>query len=202
MGYRRSWSLLCRHGTVLACRGPLAQWTSQYGECCSPTEGNTNPGTVTILWRENCDWLHCGNTLFKTDRYNALYKHLYHSIVEYTFLITFTGHSRVCIMFLFIQWVGLILDTDWLKPHSRRCLFPKLPPAKDVEMTVYSVLISLRNPLSHQPSQAIYKLDLRYKKHLDIISHFHSGDLYKPCCLSLWNLQHCFNIEILSPAVS
>ena len=30
----------------------------------------------------------------------------------------------------------------------------------------------LLNPLSHQPSQAIYKFDLHYKKHLDIILHF------------------------------
>ena len=40
-----------------------------------------------------------------------------------------------------IQWVGLILNADWLKPHSSRCLFHKLLPAKsDVNMRIYSVL--------------------------------------------------------------
>uniref|UniRef100_A0A4W5KL37 Galectin n=1 Tax=Hucho hucho TaxID=62062 RepID=A0A4W5KL37_9TELE len=33
---------------------------------------------------------------------------------------------------IFIQRVGLVLNADWLKPHSGRCLFHELPPAKSM----------------------------------------------------------------------
>jgi hypothetical protein len=33
-----------------------------------------------------------------------------------------------------IQWVDRILNVDWLKGHSSRCLFHKLPPAKSMTL--------------------------------------------------------------------
>uniref|UniRef100_A0A4W5RNN6 C1q domain-containing protein n=1 Tax=Hucho hucho TaxID=62062 RepID=A0A4W5RNN6_9TELE len=38
-----------------------------------------------------------------------------------------TGHSNLKYKVHVIQRVGLILDADWLKPHSSRCLLHKLP---------------------------------------------------------------------------
>ena len=61
-----------------------------------------------------------------------------------------------------IQHVSLIMNADWLKPHSSRCLFHKLPPAKSMTLTCLYTLF-------HLTAQST---DLQYKKHLDIISHF------------------------------
>ena len=88
--------------------------------------------------------------------------------------------------------VGLILDADWLKQRSSRCLFHKLPPAKD--MTLKWLVTIPSHPAIHcliSPTRQHINLISTVKKTrhnlpflLDERLVFNSRALYNPCCLS------------------
>jgi hypothetical protein len=46
-------------------------------------------------------------------------------------------------LYYIIQWVGLILNADWLNQHSSRRLFHKLPPAKSMTLKCLFTLFHL-----------------------------------------------------------
>jgi hypothetical protein len=104
--------------------------------------------------------------------------------------------------------VVLIVDANWLKPCSSRCLFHKLTPAKAM------MLKCLFTVPSHWPIHCLISPTREFinlistvkKKHLDIISPSFSTSLWfstveicKNLAVCLRPLQHGFNIEIQSP---
>ena len=64
------------------------------------------------------------------------------------------------------QRTGLILDADWLKPHSSLS-FPQVRLMLCHWIAYLLCSISVWNSLSHQPSKAIYKLDYHYENHVE-----------------------------------